>query len=353
MAESVRFSKTASVVSFVILLFHVVTSSTNTPVIVPADAGVGYSILKLDCDNSDLQLRTKDVFGDFYENFVMTESGDLVLRRPVSPLGGQSYQLTVLSHRNCYDNVPKKRTFDIRIRSTSEVFPQRLYTGYTGTTDILGSLVTHLSNIQVRPEPQQEFVLQGFYSDYFTILPSDFNDQIRVVLNKEFPIDFPKRAFYFTLLSKVGDDVRGHTGIEILRVENPNQKQTQSRSVSNNNPGSPRLTATFDQDLSNSASSHALRLRRQASATTSQQTVEVYEDTKGGAEIFSVERSQVAGDNIRFEIRSSEPEDVFSIDVDTGKVSLKSNAKLDYDYGGVQQYVITVDVKRQDDGTGT
>uniref|UniRef100_A0A8W8KKI6 Cadherin domain-containing protein n=1 Tax=Magallana gigas TaxID=29159 RepID=A0A8W8KKI6_MAGGI len=291
MAESVRFSKTASVVSFVILLFHVVTSSTNTPVIVPADAGVGYSILKLDCDNSDLQLRTKDVFGDFYENFVMTESGDLVLRRPVSPLGGQSYQLTVLSHRNCYDNVPKKRTFDIRIRSTSEVFPQRLYTGYSGTTDIPGSLVTHLSNIQL------------------------------------------------------GNEVRGHTGIEILRVENPHQKQTQSRSVSNNNPGSPRLTATFDQDLSNSASSHALRLRRQASATTSRQTVEVYEDTKGGAELFSVERSQVAGDNIRFEIRSSEPEDVFSIDVDTGKVSLKSNAKLDYDYGGVQQYVITVDVK--------
>lgn len=67
----------------------------------------------------------------------------------------------------------------------------------------------------------------------------------------------------------------------------------------------------------------------------SQQMVEVYEDIKGGVEIFFVDRSQVVGDNIWFEICLLELEDVFFIDVDIGKVSLKFNVKLDYDYGGV------------------
>lgn len=67
----------------------------------------------------------------------------------------------------------------------------------------------------------------------------------------------------------------------------------------------------------------------------SQQMVEVYEDIKVGVEVFFVERSQVVEDNIWFEICLLELEDVFFIDVDIGKVSLKFNVKLDYDYGGV------------------
>lgn len=43
----------------------------------------------------------------------------------------------------------------------------------------------------------------------------------------------------------------------------------------------------------------------------------------------------MVGDNIWFEICLLELEDVFFIDVDIGKVSLKFNVKLDYDYGGV------------------
>lgn len=113
MVELVWFLKIVSVVSFVILFFYVVILFINILVIVLVDVGVGYSILKFDCDNFDLQLRIKDVFGDFYENFVMMEFGDLVFRRLVFFMEGQSYQLIVLFYRNCYDNVFKKWMFDI------------------------------------------------------------------------------------------------------------------------------------------------------------------------------------------------------------------------------------------------
>mgnify|MGYP003690216611 CR=1 FL=1 len=171
MAESVRFTNIVNIVAVLVILLSVVTSYTIIPVIIPSKADVGYTILKLGCDKSDLQLRTSDVVGDFYDNFVLTDTGELALKRPVLNKEGQHYQLTVRSPGGCYDNTPTKRTFVLHITSTpSEVFPQRLYTGVSVIGDSPGAAVPRLSNIKVRREPRQQFVLQGVYSDHYTCL---------------------------------------------------------------------------------------------------------------------------------------------------------------------------------------
>lgn len=351
MAESVRFTNIVNIVAVLVILSSVVTSYTIIPVIIPSKADVGYTILKLGCDKSDLQLRTSDVVGDFYDNFVLTDTGELVLKRPVLNKEGQHYKLTVRSPGGCYDNTPTKRTFVLHITPTpSEVFPQRLYTGVSVIGDSPGAAVPRLSNIKVRREPRQQFVLQGVYSDHFTVRSSESTNEIQIVLQKEFPAVFTKRAFSFILLSKVDGEVRGHTNIEILRVDQPHQERpVHSPSVSNHNPGSSRLTAQFDQDLSNIRDSHALRRRRQASGVVRKQTVQVNEDATGV--LLQVDSGQTAGTNVQFEIISSQPEDIFLIN-DRGELTLKTNAKLNYDYDGIRQYVVTIEIKRQDDGTG-
>ncbi|XP_061183428.1 neural-cadherin-like [Saccostrea echinata] len=351
MAESVQFTNITCVccilATIVFTLFHSVTSESYTTVIVPYKADIGYKILKLGCTKSDLQLRTKDPFGDFYDNFVLTDRGDLVLRRTIPHRVGQSYKLTLLSHSNCYDNVPTKRTFLIHVApSEIDVFSERLYTGYVVTKGKQGPVVT----IPVHKVPQQEFVLRGFYSNYFKILPNEFNDEIHVVLDNEFPSKTSKRAFYFTLLSKVGSAITGHTNVEILRVDKPHMKNTNLPSVSNNNLRSNHLTAKFEQDLSNNVDSHALRLKRQAPNIPKQQTTVPIDENAVGV-LFTVDSGQPQGTQVRFEIRSSVPEDIFVIDPTTGEVTLKTTAKLDYDYGGVKQHVINIDVKRLEDDT--
>ncbi|XP_048742923.2 neural-cadherin-like isoform X4 [Ostrea edulis] len=354
MADSVQFTNTTCmcsilIVTIVFTLLRSVTSDSVTPVIVPSTAEVGYKVLKLGCSKSDLQLRTKDPFGDFYDNFALTDTGELVLRRTVPHLGRQGYKLTVITHSGCYDNVPTKRTFtlDISPRET-DVFPDRVYTGYILTTEKSDSMVTNLSRIHVHKVPQQEFVLQGFYSDYFKILSSDVTNEIRVVLQKEFPSAISKRAWYFSLLSKVGSEITGHANVEILLVDNPYPKHVQLQSMSENNLRSLHLTAKFNQDPPNIVRSRVLRRRRQTSGTK-KQTVQLQENATGV--IFTVDSGQPQGTNIQFEIRASTPEDIFLIDRSTGEVTLKSNAKLDFDYNGVRKYVINIDVKRQEDST--
>jgi hypothetical protein len=193
--------------------------------------------------------------------------------------------------------------------------------------------------------PQQQFVLQGFYSDYFKVLSSEESNEIRVVLQKEFPSAISNRAFYFTLLSKIGSEITGHTNIEILLVDKP--YPTHFQSMLKDSLRSRHLTAKFHQDPPSTSNSRITRYRRQS---TKQQTVQLQETATGV--IFTVDSGQPQGTNIQFEIRSSTPEDIFLIDQGTGEVTLKPNAKLDYDYDGVRQYVINIDVKRQEDGSG-
>ena len=343
--------------NFVIVVLQFLPASySKTVLTVPSSAELGYAVSQIACSRKGVLIRTLgDNTEEFYNKFVITSSGILVVRSAVRTSIDTKFYFTARETNSCFDNKPSHQNYIVHIKDFKNVvhFSKRQYTGTVSHPSVKGAVIQGLHNISFTcgdsiKVQDLKFKLKGPLSENFEVLTTSLTS---VQVTPRNTVQVKKQFLHFTLGAELDGLSVGVTDVNIIVVHPQDNSGYGVRAIYRPEPvllkdtvSNGQLVAHFDQKDSKgcgyecSLAHH--RVRRQTPQTVTQ-SVSIPESRTG--KLFTVDPGLPSGVAYTFTITDVTPENIFTVD-NGGNVSLKANSKLDYDFGHPQSYTINIDV---------